>query len=253
MVPLRQLYEHYYQASVASLGSLSPDASAQPHDIEISLLLLKILAALVIYAWGGGTPVNEEEVAANKQLEEQQREFCVASLPHYQTLYSLRRQRAVSGHLSEGAYLKALNKHVAAYVKLYTHLVRNNHLAFHSIGITHDACNLLWTHIYEVAQDVQALGTADEPAAADLQVFAVKELLLFRDCFVRWPMYMANWHDPDLAAQVLDIIVSRLLPLRAADLERWQNEPEEWFKQQTDAQWQYDLRVCPCASDSSAY
>lgn len=245
MAPLIQLYEHFYGQAMAWLASddLASSPNTQLHDFEISVLLYKIIAALVIYAWGGGTPVNDEEVAANQHLEQQQRSFCTTGLSHYRNMRSLRRSKAVTGQLSTAPYLQSLNKHVRAYTKLYTHLLRNNHLAFHSIGMTHDLCGLLWTQITEASHNTEALASDDDPAAPDLEKLIVAELLLLRDCFVRWPMAMANWEDPEFAAQIADLIMSRLLPLRAADLEKWQEEPEDWFKEQEELQWQYDLRV----------
>lgn len=40
------------------------------------------------------------------------------------------------------------------------------------------------------------------------------------------------------------LLVTRLIPLNAADLEAWMNDPEEWVNGEKDEQWEFGLRVC---------
>ena len=42
------------------------------------------------------------------------------------------------------------------------------------------------------------------------------------------------------------LLVTRFIPLEAADLEGWQADPEEWvnLEEKDNEQWEYELRVC---------
>lgn len=49
--------------------------------------------------------------------------------------------------------------------------------------------------------------------------------------------------QPELANECCRLLVSRLMPLRQADLEAWTSDPEDWVIQEESDQWEFELRV----------
>lgn len=47
----------------------------------------------------------------------------------------------------------------------------------------------------------------------------------------------------DFATQLVDCIILHLLPLRQADLNKWQADPEEFIKDEDEEKWKFDVRV----------
>lgn len=50
----------------------------------------------------------------------------------------------------------------------------------------------------------------------------------------------------DFVRQFAQILVTRLLPLRAVDLAKWSDDPEDWMNDEEADRWEFELRVgCP--------
>jgi len=49
----------------------------------------------------------------------------------------------------------------------------------------------------------------------------------------------------EFATQCTECIILRLLPLRQADLDKWQADPEEFIKDEDEEKWKFDVRVSP--------
>lgn len=47
----------------------------------------------------------------------------------------------------------------------------------------------------------------------------------------------------DFVRQFAELLVTKLLPLRAVDLEKWADDPEEWMNEEEADRWEYELRV----------
>lgn len=240
-----ELYRHFFGQAIQALSApiTSVDGPGTPQTLEVSFLLFKVITKLVVYGWGGAPPVSAEERQAKEGFIEQQKQFCVSTVADFQTLQDARKAKVQAGQLTEYPHLGHLNKHVAAYIKFYKALLTNNHHNFHDIGITQQVCGILWSNIAEGSQDLLRYVSDEDSAVLFPEKFFVNNLLFVKMCFVQWPCAMRTWKDPAFAAQAADLIVSRLLPLRTADLQRWQEEPEEWFKEEEEERWQFDLRV----------
>ena len=37
--------------------------------------------------------------------------------------------------------------------------------------------------------------------------------------------------------------MTKLLPMRQQDIEKWSNDPEEWLNEEDSERWEYELRV----------
>lgn len=242
MSALIDLYRHFHAQAIQAI---SEDAASAVQDLEVSFLLLKVLSKLVIYGWGGAATIVPEEQVARDALCEQQKVFCVSIVTDFENIQAVRRGKVLAGHFADGPYLANLNKHVAAYLKFYRALLMNNHLEFHALGITQQLCQILWSNISEGAHDLATAVSDENPAVLLPEKYYVNNILFVKMCFVQWPYAMSTWKDADFAVQAVDLIVSKLLPLRPADLERWEEEPEEWFKEEQEERWQFDLRVSP--------
>lgn len=48
---------------------------------------------------------------------------------------------------------------------------------------------------------------------------------------------------PEFVKKFVMLIVTKLLPLRAADLEKWSDDPEEWMNEEEAERWEFELRV----------
>ena len=46
--------------------------------------------------------------------------------------------------------------------------------------------------------------------------------------------------------QAVTLIITRFLPLKPADLEKWEADPEEWVLEESKdyEAWEFDIRVC---------
>lgn len=246
LLPLIGLYQQYFAQAMQALAESTflEESPGQPHVLELSFLLFKTIAKLIIYGWGGPSALTQEERKTNEQLEQQQRTFCKDVLHHFQQIQASRRDKALAGQLAAAPYCERLNKHVIAYFKFYEHLLKNNHLNFHSLGITHDLCAVFWRNVAEGAADLPRLVSNEDHAALFPEKFFVNQLLFLKSCFTQYPTKLNDWQDAAYAQELVDLIVFKLLPLRAVDLERWQDEPEEWFKDEEEERWRFDLRVC---------
>lgn len=49
--------------------------------------------------------------------------------------------------------------------------------------------------------------------------------------------------SPDFVQQFAEVLITRLLPLRQEDLQKWEQDPEEWMNEEEQDRWEYDLRV----------
>ena len=49
--------------------------------------------------------------------------------------------------------------------------------------------------------------------------------------------------SPDFVQQFAEVLITRMLPLRVEDLQKWEQDPEEWMNEEEQDRWEYDLRV----------
>lgn len=47
----------------------------------------------------------------------------------------------------------------------------------------------------------------------------------------------------EFVQQFAKLLITKLLPLREEDLEKWADDPEEWMNEEEADRWEFDLRV----------
>lgn len=83
----------------------------------------------------------------------------------------------------------------------------------------------------------------DEPTSLYPERFVVQSLLLLKSTMGDWASASPIDVSADFVRQFAELLVTRLLPLRTADLEKWSEDPEEWMNEEEADRWEYELRV----------
>jgi hypothetical protein len=167
------------------------------------------------------------------------------------------------------------------FTKLHVEMSETHPASFAALPNSFDLVRSYWELVAKFAvvydkssglrQDSSAMAGADTRSQAEgplLEKLALKGLLLVRACIrmVNQPKQTSKYrsaeakeeqaqalnnvkHDllkDDLITQMANVIVSHLLVFRKADLDAWEEEPEEW-EQQEETQgsaWEYEVRPC---------
>lgn len=85
--------------------------------------------------------------------------------------------------------------------------------------------------------------TLDEPTALYPERFVVQALLLLKSTMGDWASKSPIDVSLDFVRQFAELLVTKLLPLRAVDLGKWADDPEEWMNEEEADRWEYELRV----------
>lgn len=243
---LVSLYRHFFAVSVSVLEASSAlsdsPADALPEDVELSLLTLETISKLVTYGGEAATTAaTRHEIEAKAAFAEIIKQFVHSSVPDFLSLQSVRKAKALSGQLTDCAHVVAFNKHLLAFGGFYEALLMQNHLRFHELGVTQQLTEICWSVVDEASQNV-ALLVSEDATAVYPQAFVVQCILFVKKCFTGFPTAWKEFNSPEFATRCVETIVHRLLLLRQADLTKWQEDPEEWIKDEEDEKWQYDVR-----------
>lgn len=84
---------------------------------------------------------------------------------------------------------------------------------------------------------------SEEPTSLYPERFVVQSLLLLKSTMGDWASASPIDVSADFVRQFAELLVTRLLPLRTADLEKWSEDPEEWMNEEEADRWEYELRV----------
>ena len=89
------------------------------------------------------------------------------------------------------------------------------------------------------------VNASDALTARHPERFIVLCLLLLKSTMGDWAAQSPVVDDvpPDFVCQFVHILVTKLLPLRAIDLEKWAEDPEEWMNEEEADRWEFELRV----------
>lgn len=164
-VNLSHFYQHVFQRALHDISANnnavpSLPENGQPSDLDLSLLIFKILSKLVVYGWGGAgeSPERKEE------FTNLQKSFFISSMQDFTTIYQARQAILLSpsnsASLSQQAQLQSsplitLNKHTLAYGKMYLALLFQNHIIFHSLGQTAQLVQLYWSFVQQASQSIR--------------------------------------------------------------------------------------------------
>lgn len=86
-------------------------------------------------------------------------------------------------------------------------------------------------------------GDTDDVTALYPTRLVVQALLLVKSLLGDWDGRAPLDPPEGFVEQFTDLLVKQLLPLRQDDLEKWQEDPEEWMNEEEMERWEFDLRV----------
>ncbi|CEQ38881.1 SPOSA6832_00361, partial [Sporobolomyces salmonicolor] len=231
---LRELHERVLQQAVARLQreGLAEGAAEETEEIECALLAFKTLRYLLIY--GFGDPSANETAKA----------FFISTVPMFSSLLSLRLSLLSSAPSSRATpRLVLLTKHVVSYGKLYRALLAYNPIFFSAMGVSLQIIEAYWQAVQGASSKV-VQNVADDPLALYPERLVVQSLLLLKSTTGDWDGSSGLDISLDFVRQLAELLVTRLLPLRQDDLEKWDADPEEWMNEEEMERWEFELRPC---------
>ncbi|KAG5203908.1 KapH [Trichophyton interdigitale] len=245
------------------LESGGDDEGGALEAVEQSLMSLKVIRRLIVA--GFENPNRESDISG----------FWTLSLTHLGNFYSLI-QRQSSTLASEVE--KLIGKHIIQLSKLHLEMARTHPAPFGLLPQAVDMVKSYWGLVVELGKtygstDFSQLkvgmnGDTDDSEKPLLEKLGLKALLLLRACakIAFYPtntfryqnqqakeeknqcvgLMKAEIFNEDFVVQVMELLVTRFFVFKASDLREWEEEPEEWEKQEeeiTDA-WEFSIRSC---------
>ncbi|GAA6036573.1 hypothetical protein JCM8097_001232 [Rhodosporidiobolus ruineniae] len=231
---LVQLHGQVLTQAVAQLQSegLAAGAAGEPEQLECALLAFKSLRFLMLYGYG------------DPSLKQEPKDFFTSTLPAFSSLLSLRFQLlTASPPQSASPRLVYLTKHVTAYGKLYRALFQQNPVQFAAMGVGEEVRGLYFQVVQGAAEDVIGRVGDDHTALYPTRL-VVQSLLLVKSLLGDWDGQSTLPVPPGFVQQLAELLITRLLPLRQDDLEKWSEDPEEWMNEEEMERWEFELRPC---------
>ncbi|KJZ76996.1 hypothetical protein HIM_03317 [Hirsutella minnesotensis 3608] len=229
-----------------------------------SLLCLKILRRLVIS--GYDAPHTDKTV----------QQFWASSQNHSGQLLGFANQESSF----PPQYQDVVGKHLLQLTKLHVDMAEHHAASFailpNSIALTLAYWDLVskFAEVFDKSGGIRQ-GSADSGTAKAkvegplLERLALRALLLLRTCvkIAYQPAQTFKYRTPEIKAQqeqarvmiktelfkdelvlqIVNTIISHLLVFRTADLEAWEEDPEEWEQQEQSEGNAYEWEVRPCA------
>ncbi|GAA5866359.1 hypothetical protein JCM3774_006631 [Rhodotorula dairenensis] len=231
--PLRQVHAELLQRAVQQLqtdASTSQDAGIDV--FESPLLALRTLRFLVMYGF------------KDPNLAGEPTDFYRSTLPAVSQLLELRISLLQAGHscVSLPSFV-TFTKHVLAYGELSRSLVNDKVAAFGAMGVTEQVRDIYIQVVRGAASDI-VNNVKDDLHSLYPTRLVVQALLLIKVTLGDWDGTSALPVSPDFVQQFAEVLITRMLPLRQEDLQKWEQDPEEWMNEEEQDRWEYDLRPC---------
>jgi len=261
------LTEIYSERSSLGLTFLTSKQGAEQEayiSLSISLITLKILRRLIIV--GYERPHSDETVS----------NFWSVSQNQFGQLLSI-----VNGNpdLAQN-FLKITGDHLLQFTKFHINMSEAHAASFAMLPNTLPLVHAYWGLVANFAENYASSGGIRQSSAGSGQAkakiegplpeqLAVKGLLLLRACVriafqpvqtfkYRSPetkaeqeaarqMIKSELLKPDLVVQMVNCIITYLFVFRKSDLEAWDEDPEEWEKEQQSEGDAYEWQVRPCS------
>ncbi|KAG8934669.1 hypothetical protein FRC02_009496 [Tulasnella sp. 418] len=237
-------------------STLNPGNVGDPamlYAIEISHLSWKCWSKVVLWVWNK-QKTQEEEQAFNN--------FFAFTINQLQGLWSFRTALAEALYLKQIPAsdvtiktLELITRRVKAFGKGFRRMQQTGIVRF----VTLPGCSQLvlyyWDRVMEATNALPEY-TADSPHAVYPVQLLVQCLAIFKDSLAQWsPSRKASGTqlDPnnetlplEFVTNAVSMLITRLLPLKAADLKKWEDDPEDWVntEEKDNEAWEYDLRAC---------
>ncbi|KAK7914669.1 importin-beta domain-containing protein [Apiospora marii] len=233
--------------------------------IHNSLVAFKALRRLLIV--GYEYPHRDETVKAAWELSREQFMKLVGS--------------AALGNELPQPIMDIVGKHLMQFSKLHVDMANDHPASFASLPNSFDLVQSYWRLVIEFAKvfnkseglrhgssSTTGVGHKSKVEGPLLERLALKGLLLLRSCvrMVHAPQQTFKYRSQEtkeeqaalilsvkqglltdaLVIEITSLIISHLLIFRKADLDAWEEDPEEW-EQQEEAQgaaWEWEVRPC---------
>ncbi|KAJ3559178.1 hypothetical protein NM688_g492 [Phlebia brevispora] len=255
------LQQHYSTAAVP-LATLSPISLSDPHtadNILIAHLVFKCLVKTLVWVWPRIIKNNHGFGQLSPWFETLFQNCAVQA----QALFDLRtqlvvalRSGAVQAPSGEAARLtelsiRTLTRHVVLFAKFFRRLQQLDATRFVLLPMSSDLILWYWNKVVE-ATGGPAEYIEDSPTAVFPTRFLVLAMVLFKESLSHWaPERKDKKQNPQVLSKqfVVDavrMLVLRFIPLKPADLEGWESDPEDWVnhEEQENDLWEYEIRPC---------
>ncbi|KAI0178840.1 ARM repeat-containing protein [Hypoxylon sp. FL1284] len=265
---LREVYDGPSGAWIEFLQNSQDEINGNAADtllstIENTLNAIKILRRLLIF--GYTQPHKDSSV----------KEIWSLSQGHLGKLLSL----IDSGSPKVAGYTSLLGKHLLQLTKLHLNMAEQHPAAFASLPNSLDIARAYWNFAAKFAEGFKdSVGLRQEHSQAEesearakglvLEELALKGLLLMRACsrMVHYPQHSIRYRSKeavnedaqaidvvknnlltnDLVIQMVQVIITGFFIFRKADLDAWQEEPQEWEEREGGQgnAWEWEVRPC---------
>lgn len=260
---LSEIYAERSQLGISFLSSRQGSEQDAYQALSNSLIALKILRRLVVV--GYERPHGDETVSKFWELSQVQ---------FGQLLDFVRDDSGIPDH-----FQKVTGGHILQFAKLHINMAESHAASFAVLPNTLPLVHAYWdlvskfAEVFASSQGIRhSSGSGDAKARIEgplPEKLALKGLLLLRACVriafhpvqtfkYRSPETKAEQEaarnliktellKPELVAQIVDRIITYLFMFRNADLEAWDEDPEDWEKEQQSEGDAYEWQVRPCA------
>lgn len=260
---LTEIYAERSEAGINFLSSQQGNEQESHQAMSVSLVALKILRRLVLV--GYERPHGDETVTRFWGMSQNQ---------FGQMLGFVGEESSIPEH-----FQKLAGGHLLQFTKLHINMAEQHAASFANLPNTLALVHAYWDLVAKFAEVYGNSGgirqnTGSGSAKAKVEgplpeKLAVKGLLLLRACVriafqpthtfkYRTPETKAEQDaakttiktelfKPDLVVQIVNCIITYLFVFRKSDLEAWDEDPEEWEKEQQSEGDAYEWQVRPCA------
>lgn len=253
---MHPILEGHYNTVFGSLMRLNPGGMSSPHNAEEILLSHLVFKCVVKCAhWTWQRKKKDDQTSTADFWPQALFENCARQL---QYLFDLR-LNIVIGLIAENGLtnpiaqqtVKDLTRHVMLYGRLFRRFQQLDARRFANLPLCGDLVLFYWSKVVQsTTGPAEYIG--DSPYAVCPVRLLVQGMMLFKESLLQWaPMRKDGKENSqvlskDFVEEAVRILVTRFIPLNPADLETWENDPEEWVnvEEREGDQWEYELRPC---------
>ncbi|KAF7790859.1 hypothetical protein EIP86_001817 [Pleurotus ostreatoroseus] len=253
-MPLQQ----YYATASASLLTLGPAALSSPQHAEnilVAHLIFKCLVKVTVWLWPRIIKNNNDFGKLSPWLVVA---LVTGTIP------------APVGDAARVAELsmRTLTRHVLLFAKFFRRLQQLDASRFVLLPSSGELILWYWNKVVEATG-----GPAEYIQAVFPTRFLVLSMVLFKESLSQWtperkdgkqnaqgknnltsvaipssrnPASTSAVLPQDIVEQAIRLLVLRFIPLKPADLEGWETDPEDWVnhEEQDNDMWEYEIRPC---------
>ena len=228
---LSMVYQNFFNQLVTTLTTFDP---VQENQVIFQLNVLTVTTRILSHIFSNGWAIIED--AQEPQV------WISQTLSNAGQLFQLR-----SSVLQHSAIASLLHKQLVILFKLYKIESKRTFLA-------QPLFEYCWTVVNGAGQDAASI--EDDPASRYPTSLIVYSLTTIRNVLTMWPSTESSSNESmpqpeDAFQQQLKnwsqecslLLITKLIPMREADLQLWLDEPEEWLNEEEAERDEIDLRV----------